>query len=224
MNFKILNKIFLFISISVFAFGCAPQDSTEFEDAGSGYLMHVVSYQGETLGLISKWYTGSSANWKRILNANPALKPTRMRIGDNIRIPRYLVRRHEALPAHAIPKRSAKKAKPQVKEILMEDAEVEDIVESEGITFDEESSNETDAMLEELMADEPSEAQMSDDSVTSEVEAAAITTSEEESLPPMVDETADVEKVVDDKNSEVQQEAEQSNTEREKLLDELLAE
>ena len=65
---------------------------------------HTIQYKGETLGLISKWYTGNPANWNLIIQANPGLKPNRMNLGNVITIPGDIVTRREPMPKSFIPK------------------------------------------------------------------------------------------------------------------------
>ena len=50
-------------------------------------FIHTVKHKGETLSLISKWYTGSIDNWKEIHSLNPEIIITKMRIGATIMIP-----------------------------------------------------------------------------------------------------------------------------------------
>ncbi len=52
---------------------------------------HRVSFSGETLGIIAAWYTGKATNWLAIKNANPGLKPERINLGQTIIIPGDLV-------------------------------------------------------------------------------------------------------------------------------------
>jgi len=66
------------------------------------YIQHQVKYSGETLGLISRWYTGRTDNWKRIAEVNPSLKPSRISIGDIILIPNRLVSNSDPLPRKAV--------------------------------------------------------------------------------------------------------------------------
>lgn len=73
------------------------------------YIEHVVRWQGETLSLISKWYTGKFSNWKAIVEANPGLNPKRMRKGTIIKIPRELVRTQTPMPKSFIDKFYKKK-------------------------------------------------------------------------------------------------------------------
>ena len=60
--------------------------------------IHRIRYPGETLARIARWYTGSSANWRRIVQSNVGLNPNRLRIGQEIRIPERLLIRHRPLP------------------------------------------------------------------------------------------------------------------------------
>ncbi len=62
------------------------------------YFNHTVKFSGETLAVISAWYTGSAKNWELLAAANPELKPTRIKIGDVIKIPNDLITRFEPLP------------------------------------------------------------------------------------------------------------------------------
>ena len=55
------------------------------------YLEHTIARSGETLGEIAAWYTGKGINWTLIRDANPGLKPDRLRLGQTVLIPRYLV-------------------------------------------------------------------------------------------------------------------------------------
>ncbi|MCO6430008.1 MAG: LysM peptidoglycan-binding domain-containing protein [Deltaproteobacteria bacterium] len=62
------------------------------------YFIHRVSAQGETLGMIARWYTGSANNWKEILNSNPGLDARRIRIGSEILIPDEMVTKRNPMP------------------------------------------------------------------------------------------------------------------------------
>ncbi len=66
------------------------------------YLDHVVKYQGETLAVISAWYTGKGANWRAIQDANPGLRPEAIRLGQVIRIPQTLVVEQRPLPREKV--------------------------------------------------------------------------------------------------------------------------
>ena len=62
------------------------------------YYKHTICWSGETLSLISKWYTGRYADWKKIVNHNPEINPKRIKIGQTIYIPDKMLRTREALP------------------------------------------------------------------------------------------------------------------------------
>lgn len=59
--------------------------------------VHQVRFPGETLAMISNWYTGSAENWIQILDLNRRLSPNRLQIGDEVRIPGSLMRVQERL-------------------------------------------------------------------------------------------------------------------------------
>ncbi len=61
--------------------------------------VHQVKWQRETLYSIALWYTGSGKYWKALADANPDIKPHRIRIGDTIRIPQHLIKTKRAMPA-----------------------------------------------------------------------------------------------------------------------------
>ncbi len=54
--------------------------------------VHTVKWPGETLPAISKWYTGTDKNWKKIANANPNILPGKLNLGDRIFIPSTLLK------------------------------------------------------------------------------------------------------------------------------------
>lgn len=62
---------------------------------------HTIAMQGETLAVIASWYTGDSQNWKAIAEANPELKPNKLRLGDVVRIPDFLVKKTDPLTKKA---------------------------------------------------------------------------------------------------------------------------
>ena len=61
-------------------------------------LIHQVRWSGETLSHIARWYTGSQSNWEKIAEANPGLKPRRIRVGDKILIPEALLKIRKLMP------------------------------------------------------------------------------------------------------------------------------
>jgi hypothetical protein len=50
------------------------------------------------LSVIAKWYTGSLDNWKALAEANPKINPSRIDLGQKIRIPGNLLKTREPMP------------------------------------------------------------------------------------------------------------------------------
>lgn len=62
------------------------------------YHKHEIRWLGESLSVVSKWYTGRYSNWKKLVNHNPEINPNRIRIGQKIYIPVNLLKTRESLP------------------------------------------------------------------------------------------------------------------------------
>jgi hypothetical protein len=60
-------------------------------------FVHTVKYPGETLGIISKWYTGDADNWEVLANANPHIDYNKIVVGDKIFIPENLLKTKKPL-------------------------------------------------------------------------------------------------------------------------------
>ncbi|HVO83151.1 MAG TPA: hypothetical protein VMU60_01880 [Syntrophobacteria bacterium] len=81
------------------------------------YFIRTVTWPNESISIIAAWYTGQMDNWKILVEANPELDPTRIRIGDKVRIPEELLKTREPMPQtfveSLVPKpKPAKKAAP----------------------------------------------------------------------------------------------------------------
>jgi len=61
-------------------------------------FVHRVRWQGETMSIIAKWYTGSAGNWKKLANTNAKLDPVRLKKGYKILIPRPLLKTTADMP------------------------------------------------------------------------------------------------------------------------------
>lgn len=109
---RYLSKLIVAISLALSISACSNNRNSMNENTVP-YLEHTVKYPGETLGEISKWYTGTAANWREILAFNPAMKATRIRLGDIVRIPRSLVIRDSPLPKRSASSASANKNTPK---------------------------------------------------------------------------------------------------------------
>ena len=85
----------------------------------TSYYEHKVRWEGETLSLIAKWYTGSQKNWKVLAKDNPWLEPNNLSTGHKIFIAKNLLKTKKPMPRdfvygskskHQVRKTTAKKA------------------------------------------------------------------------------------------------------------------
>jgi len=68
----------------------------------NGDLVHYVTYPGETLSMISRWYTGNRANTGRVARINNLPNPDQLVIGDVVVIPSYLIKNNNRLTENAV--------------------------------------------------------------------------------------------------------------------------
>ena len=78
-------------------------------------LIHEIQWGHETLYTIAMWYTGKANHWRRLVDANPGIKPRRMRIGDKVRIPGPLLITRRPMPEDYLKPASAPKRKTAVR-------------------------------------------------------------------------------------------------------------
>ena len=64
----------------------------------SEFYVHKVRWSGETLSVITQWYTGTYKNWPTVAGANPDLNPDLVSYGDDILIPSDLLITNEPMP------------------------------------------------------------------------------------------------------------------------------
>ena len=69
----------------------AKKEVLAIADGVEGDIIHLVKYKGETLRLISGWYTGNADNASRIARINGFKDANALILDQKIRIPRYLV-------------------------------------------------------------------------------------------------------------------------------------
>jgi hypothetical protein len=88
----------------LFCTGCnliaAQKPKTEWKPAETVTrppYIHTVKYPGETLRIISKWYTGDVNNWEALAEANPNINHEKMPAGSKIFIPENLLKTTEPL-------------------------------------------------------------------------------------------------------------------------------
>ena len=67
-----------------------------------GDLVHYVTYAGETLSMIARWFTDERANVGRLARINKLQNPNELSIGDEVIIPSYLVKNKSRLTEEAV--------------------------------------------------------------------------------------------------------------------------
>lgn len=97
---RLLATLLLLISFGATFTACSNRSAPPppADEPEEDYIYHRIKYSGETVAVISAWYTRSAKNWPEIVDANPKLVPSKLRIGDLVRIPKRLVRRFSSLP------------------------------------------------------------------------------------------------------------------------------
>ncbi len=82
------------------------------------HIAHTVKWSGETLSIISLWYTGNQGNWKAIAQTNANLDPNRIYVGNEILIPVGLLKTQNSLPKEFVDRFYSKAKKEKPKPIL----------------------------------------------------------------------------------------------------------
>jgi len=169
------------------------------------YTYHTVQYRGETLGLIARWYTGDTANWKLIAQENEGLRPERIKLGDIIRIPDEIVVQREPMPSSFVVRSVPKTAPDTTTERKQEQQQALEAVDEVPVAEAEDTIESAEEELDELMLD---------------VEAES-----EEASADAVEAMEEVEAEVEAEPTEPEQpEVDPEEAERERLLEELLGE
>lgn len=88
--------------------GCLSLESLTGRFKRDPCYTHTVRWPGETLYLISKWYTGNGDNWRTLARANRGLDPDRIRVGETIRVPEGIMQTRKPLPQEFVQPRSEK--------------------------------------------------------------------------------------------------------------------
>lgn len=83
-----------------------------YEPPREEYYVHTIK-QGETLGMLAKWYTGASSNWQIIQSHNPGLDARKLRPGMMVRIPRNFMIRSNPMPRNPGSVTASDKTAPQ---------------------------------------------------------------------------------------------------------------
>lgn len=192
-------------------------------------LEHTVQYRGETVGLIARWYTGRSSNWQEIVAANPGLRPERINIGDTIMIPAEIVVNDQPMPASAVKRSASSKTEdtePGKSSVAVpSDADV--VGDSQAAPSDAPTAADEDLSVDDLLGAIAAERAEKE----GVIDAAPVADAPEanDSVPEVVkDEVVPTPDAVEQKAEEVEAAgsgsgAADEDAERERLLDELLA-
>ncbi|MBX7138763.1 MAG: hypothetical protein K1X83_12345 [Oligoflexia bacterium] len=78
----------------------APDRSAEISPRGD--LVHYVTYPGETLSVLARWYTLDRQNAARLARINKMTNPDELAVGDIVVIPSYLTHNQKLLTAEAL--------------------------------------------------------------------------------------------------------------------------
>ncbi len=102
MTRKALFCFLTLMIISLICCGCdmAGKKKAEWKPAepvNRPPYIHTVSLPGETLQIISEWYTGDIKNWEAIAGANPNFDYDKMTPGSRVFIPQDLLKITEPL-------------------------------------------------------------------------------------------------------------------------------
>ncbi len=90
-----MRRLSILLTLALLIAACSSQNAPQPGTDTAKYYPHTIKVAGETLGAISKWYTGTPAHWQEIQQANPGLRANRLQIGQTVNIPDSLVIRRE---------------------------------------------------------------------------------------------------------------------------------
>ena len=107
-GWPVTSKWLVCLAILLIFSGCAQMKtflksdskSARVKPAGknTSYYEHKVRWEGETLSLIAKWYTGSQKNWKVLAKDNSWLEPNNLSTGHKVFIARNLLKTKKPMP------------------------------------------------------------------------------------------------------------------------------
>jgi hypothetical protein len=77
----------------------------------SGFYIHRVTWTGESLSIVAKWYTGNLENWKALAKANPEIRPDFLQTGMMIRVPETMIVNRDPLSQEFVASHYSKDAR-----------------------------------------------------------------------------------------------------------------
>lgn len=212
---KLLSTVILSLGVVSCAKKTPPQPEViQIEEPQPSNLVHKVSFSGETLAMIANWYTGKSANWKLIMEANPKIKPEKITLGQEIIIPGNLVVQRNPLPKKFLQESFSKK------KIPTNQAVVDDVLKDQPAV---ESTKPSSTLPEDQAAKRPSDVINAIPDITPPVAIETPKVPEaKETTNIILKQAEEVNKNAKTGVQEKSDKAVKSDEEREKLLDELL--
>ncbi len=90
MRHVVVSALILMLTLQS---SCAGRSLFGDRYSSSNAVRHTVRAKGETLGSISRRYTGSSQNWRRIQSANPGIDAKQLQVGQSVWVPKQIIRR-----------------------------------------------------------------------------------------------------------------------------------
>lgn len=97
-----VHRILASLILATLPSGCLLWIQPNPEPATRRVVVHTISVPGETLSIISQWYTGNPANWREITRATPGIDAQRLRIGQEVNIPVELVSNRTVMPRNYV--------------------------------------------------------------------------------------------------------------------------
>lgn len=112
---KLIVMITVILSISI---GCSffEKKRTKWRPVKhkNHVFLHEVKWDDESYEIVAKWYTGKKENTELIINANPALNPEQLQVGDKVFIPIKIIHTRKILSRNYVEnfyKKAVKKIK-----------------------------------------------------------------------------------------------------------------
>ncbi|MGA1869405.1 MAG: hypothetical protein ACMUJM_12775 [bacterium] len=103
MTIKKMSTLGIFSVFLIFnaSYGCKmlPSKNNQWQPVKprETSFVHIVQWPEETLPIIAQWYTGNRQNWCVLADANPIIDPDHLLIGNNIYIPKDLLKNRKPL-------------------------------------------------------------------------------------------------------------------------------
>jgi hypothetical protein len=96
---KWIMRLILSVSLATLLLsGCTTRSP---HAARHSFLAHRVM-PGETLGCITRWYSGSESQWREIVAHNPGINPKELQVDNTIKVPLGIATAHNQQPRFSL--------------------------------------------------------------------------------------------------------------------------